>query len=57
MKIPNSDFWSLAAIIVVIGGIGVWEGSELHPAFYIQPAILFGSLGGLSYKAFVLDKR
>jgi hypothetical protein len=53
----NSDFWLLAGIVFTIGGIGIWEGNELHPAFYSQPAILFGGLGYLAYKAFHVDKK
>jgi hypothetical protein len=57
MKISNSDFWILAAIFSTIGGIGVWEGNELHPAFYAQPAIIFGSLSYFAHKTFLLDRK
>ena len=57
MNISNSDFWVLSAILSMIGGIGVWEGNELHPAFYAQPAIIFGSLGYFAYKTFFLDRK
>jgi len=57
MSIPNSDLWILAGVISAIGGIGIWEGYELHPAFYAHPAILFGGLGYMAYKAIYLDRR
>jgi len=56
MKIANSDFWILAGILSTMGGIGVWEGSEIHPAFYSQPAIIFGALGYLAFRAFHVDR-
>jgi hypothetical protein len=40
MKIFNSDFWVLAGILSIVSGIGIYEGYELNPAFYSQPAIL-----------------
>ena len=57
MPICNSDLWILAGIISAIGGIGIWEGYELHPGFYAHPAILFGGLGYMAYKAIFLDHR
>jgi hypothetical protein len=57
MKVSNSDFWILAAIFSTIGGIGVYEGNELHPAFYTQPAIIFGSMGYFAYKTFYADRK
>ena len=45
MKVANSDFWILATIFSTIGGIGIYEGYELSPMFYSQPAIIFGGLG------------
>jgi len=57
MKIRNSDFWILATIVSVIAGLGVYQGNELHPAFYSQPVILFGGLGFLAYRGFYLDKK
>jgi len=56
MNICHSDLWILAGIIAAIGGIGIWEGYELHPAFYAHPAILFGGLGYMAYKV-ILDRR
>jgi len=52
MKVTNSDFWILAGILSTIGGVGVWEGYELNPAFYSQSAILFGGIGYFGYKTF-----
>jgi hypothetical protein len=57
MQISNSDFWILAGILSTIGGIGIHEGNELHPVFYTQPAIIFGTLGYFGYKTFYLDRR
>ncbi|TLY07226.1 MAG: hypothetical protein E6K85_09895 [Thaumarchaeota archaeon] len=57
MKIRNSDFWILATIVAVIAGLGVYQGSELHPAFYSQPVILFGGLAFLACRGFYLDKK
>ena len=55
MKTRNSDFWILAAIVSAVGVVGVYEGNELHAAFYSQPAILFSGLGYFAYKAFYFD--
>jgi hypothetical protein len=53
----NSDFWVLAGILATVGSLGVYEGSELHPAFYSQSSILFGGLGYFAYKALYLDRK
>ena len=52
MHISNSDFWILAGIFSAIGGIGIYEGSELSPVFYSQPAIIFGGLGYFAVQQF-----
>ena len=57
MQISNSDFWILAGILSTIGGLGIYEGYEISPALYAQPAILFGGLGFFAFKAFYLDSR
>jgi len=56
MKIVNSDFWILAGILLTMGGIGVWEGSEIHPIFYSQSAIIFGGLGYFAFRTFTVDR-
>ena len=57
MKSPNSDFVILAAILSGIGGIGVWEGYEVHPIFYSQSGVLFGAVGYIAYHSLWLDRR
>jgi len=52
MHISNSDFWILAGIFSAVGGIGIYEGSELSPVFYSQPAIIFGGLGYFAVQQF-----
>jgi hypothetical protein len=56
LKIPNSDFFILAAILSAIGGIGVWEGYEVHPAFYSQSGVIFGAIGYFAYRVFWLER-
>jgi hypothetical protein len=55
LALKDSDFWILAAIFSTIGAVGVYEGNELHPSFYAQPAIIFGSIGYFAYKTFYSD--
>jgi hypothetical protein len=55
LTLRDSDFWILAAIFSTIGAVGVYEGNELHPAFYAQPAIIFGSVGYFAFKTFYSD--
>lgn len=57
MQVSNSDFWILAGILSTIGGIGIYEGNELHPAFYLQPGIIFGTISYFGYQVFYLDRR
>jgi len=57
MRVSNSDFWTLAGILSIIGGIGIYEGSELHPAFYIEPVIMFGTIGYCGYKVFYVNRK
>ena len=57
MHISNSDFWILPGILSAIGGIGIYEGSELSPVFYSQPAIIFGGLGYFAFKAFYSGRK
>lgn len=53
---PNSDFLILAAMLSTVGGIGIWEGYEVHPIFYSQSGILFGAIGYFVYRIFWLDR-
>jgi len=55
--VSNFDFWILAGILSTIGGIGIYEGNELHPVFYSQPAILFGTIGYFGFKIFYIEAR
>jgi len=55
--ISNSDFWVLAGILSTIGGIGIYEGNEIHPAFYSQSAIIFGTIGYCGYKLFYAEVK
>src|SRR5215510_1329738 len=57
MKVSNFDFWMLAGMFSLVGGLGIWEGTELHPVFYSQSGIIFGSIGYLAHKVFYLDRR
>jgi hypothetical protein len=57
VKISNSDFLILAGILSSIGGIGIYEGHEIHPAMYAHPAIIFGGLGYIGFQTFYLEKR
>jgi hypothetical protein len=57
LHISNSDFWILAGIFSAIGGVGIYEGNELHPMFYSRPVIIFGGLGYLAYVLFYLDRK
>lgn len=52
LHISNSDFWIMAFILSSIGGVGIYEGMELHPVFYVQPTIILGGLGYFAFKAF-----
>jgi len=56
LKVANSEFWILAGILSSIGSIGIYEGMELHPLFYTQPAIIFGGLGYFAMQI-MRDKR
>jgi hypothetical protein len=53
----NSDFWLLTGMLLTLGGIGIWEGNELHPTFYSQSALIFGGVGYFAFKTFYADKK
>ena len=57
MHVSNSDFWVLAGILSAIGGLGVYEGYEVHPVFYSQSVLIFGFVGYFGYKTFHADLR
>jgi hypothetical protein len=57
LKLANSDFWVLAGILSGFGCIGIYEGNEIHPAFYLQSAILFGAAGCFGFKTFYFEKK
>lgn len=56
LKIPNSDFLIVATMLSAFGGLGVWEGYEVHPIFYSQSAVLFGGVGYFAYRIFWLER-
>jgi hypothetical protein len=57
VKVSNSEFLVLAAILLPIGGIGIYEGNLMHPVFYTQPVIIFGGLGCFAYQSFYMDRK
>jgi hypothetical protein len=57
VKITNSDFWILAGILSVIGGLGIYEGYAFQSALYTQPVIIFGGLGYMGFKTLYLERR
>lgn len=56
MTLRNSDFWILAALMSGFGGLGVWEGYEVHPVFYSQSAVIFGFTGYFGYQILHADR-
>ena len=57
MSLSRPDFLILAGILSAIGGLGLYEGYEVHPVFYSQSALLFGSIGYAGYKVFLADNK
>lgn len=57
MRVANSDFLILAGILSSFGGLGIYEGYELHPVLYSQPIILFGATAYYGYTTFYRDKK
>lgn len=57
MALSNSDFWIAAVMLSGFGGLGVWEGYEVHPVFFSQAAVNFGFIGYFWYQVFHLDHR
>jgi hypothetical protein len=57
MYLSRPDFMILAGILSAIGGLGLYEGYEVHPIFYSQSALLFGSVGYAGYKVFFADNK
>lgn len=57
MFISNRDFMMMAGILSAIGGLGIYEGYEVHPVFYSQSVLLFGTGAYAGYKVFFADKR
>lgn len=55
--LSNHDFMLLAGVLSAIGGIGIYEGYEVHPVFYSQSVLLFGTVAYAGYKVFYADKR
>ncbi|MGI0023561.1 MAG: hypothetical protein ACREA4_00275 [Nitrososphaera sp.] len=56
MKIPNSDFLIVTAMLSAFGGLGIWEGYAVNPIFYSQSAVLFGGVGYFAYRIFWLER-
>ena len=57
MRASISDFWILAGMLSSLGGLGIYEGYEVHSVFYSQSAVLFGAAGLAGYKVFHSDKK
>ena len=57
MFMSNRDFMMMAGILSAIGGLGIYEGYEVHPVFYSQSVLLFGTAAYAGYKVFYADKR
>lgn len=57
MYLSNRDFIMIAGILSAIGGVGIYEGYEVHPVFYSQSVLLFGTAAYVGYKLFQADKR
>ena len=57
MRASISDFWILAGILSSLGGLGIYEGYEVHSVFYSQSSVLFGAAGLAGYKVFYSDKK
>jgi hypothetical protein len=57
MLLSNSDFRNVVIMLSIFGGLGVWEGYEVHPVFYSQSVVIFGFIGYVWYQIFVVDRR
>lgn len=57
MFMSSRDFMMMAGILSAIGGLGIYEGYEVHPVFYSQSVLLLGTAAYAGYKAFFADKR
>lgn len=57
MYFSKSDFLMFAGILSAIGGLGIYEGYEVHPVFYSQSVLLFGTVGYAGYKVFYADRK
>ncbi len=57
MYVSKVDFLVFAGMFSAIGGIGIYEGYEVHPIAYSQSILLFGAVGYAGYKVFYADKR
>ena len=55
--LSNRDFVIMAGILSAIGGLGIYEGYEVHPVFYSQSVLLFGTAGYAGYKVFYADNK
>ena len=53
----KSEFAALAGGLAAIGGLGIYLGNEVHPGFYSQAALLFGTVACAGYRILYLDKR
>ncbi len=40
-----NDYVVMIAIVSVVSGFGIYEGIELHPAFYSQSAVIWIMFG------------
>jgi len=54
---PSTDFWLLAAMLSGFGGVGVWEGYEIHPVLFSQSAVIFGFIAYFGYRVFYLERK
>ena len=51
------DFLVLVGVLSTFGGLGIYEGYVIHPAFYVHSAVIFVALGVAGYKLLYADKK